>query len=78
MALERPVARNQGSPSGQKEAVLLGRLNLAYGNSMNKCDEKHGSFEKRANGAAASPLASGCCRIKAYRRRGSRPDENRT
>ena len=40
--------------------------------------EKHGSFEKRANGVSASSLASGCCRIKAYRRRGSRSDENRT
>src|SRR3712207_2557463 len=43
MALERPVARNQGSPSGQKESVLLGRLNLAYGDSMNKGDEKNAS-----------------------------------
>jgi hypothetical protein len=40
--------------------------------------EKHGSFEKRANGVSASSLASGCCRIKAYRRRDSRSDESRT
>ena len=85
---------------GQKESVLLGRLNLAYGDSMNKDDEKnasgnalgsdtchdsvrnpgekHSLSEQRANGASASLLASACWRIRAYRCRGSRPDENRT
>jgi hypothetical protein len=46
--------------------------------SVRNPGEKHSLFEKRANGASASLLASGCCRIRAYRRRGSSPDENRT
>ena len=75
------------TPSSEKSGVSFwatgecttGQLNLAYGDSTNKCDgknasgealgsdtchdsvrnpgEKHGSFEKRANGAPASPLA---------------------